>query len=157
LFIAIRAFVFAGLPTTRTFTSSAALALMASPWGLKMAPFASRRSARSMPCWRGLAPMSRATLVPSKASFASAVMSTESSRGKAQSWSSIAVPSAALSAGSISSSFSWIFSSGPSSWPEAIRNRIAYPIAPAAPVTVTVLAMESSPISRLLLKEPSHE
>jgi hypothetical protein len=28
---------------------------------------------------------------------------------------------------------------GPSSWPEAIRNRMAYPIAPAAPVTVTVL------------------
>src|SRR3546814_206634 len=36
LLIAIRAFVLAGLPTTRTFTSRFALRLSASPWGLKM-------------------------------------------------------------------------------------------------------------------------
>src|SRR5204863_203663 len=64
-------------------------------------------------------------------------MSIDSSRGNAQSSSSIAVPSAALTASGISSSDSWIFSSGPSIWPEAIRNRIAYPIWPAAPVTTT--------------------
>src|SRR5665811_1706701 len=49
----MRAFVFAGLPTTRTRTSSAAPALMASPWGLKMPPLASSRSPRSMPRPRG--------------------------------------------------------------------------------------------------------
>src|SRR5436190_3044237 len=64
-------------------------------------------------------------------------MSIDSSRGNAQSSSSIAVPSAALTASGISSSDSWIFSSGPSIWPEAIRNRIAYPIWPAAPVTTS--------------------
>ena len=47
--IAIRAFVFAGLPTTSTRMSSAAPALIASPCGLKMPPLASSRSARSIP------------------------------------------------------------------------------------------------------------
>jgi hypothetical protein len=52
-------------------------------------------------------------------------MSIASSSGKAQSTSSIAVPSAAWSAGSISSSRRRIFSSGPSICPEAMRNRMA--------------------------------
>ena len=69
--------------------------------------------------------MSRPTFAPSKASFGSEEMSIDSSSGKAQSSSSIAVPSAALRAGSISSSLSLSFSSGPSSWPEAARKRIA--------------------------------
>ncbi len=85
MFIAIRAFVFAGLPTTRTRTSSAAPALIASPCGLKIAPLASNRSARSIPFWRGLAPIKRATFEPSKASEASAVTSMDSRRGNAQS------------------------------------------------------------------------
>ena len=61
---AIRALVFAGLPTTSTLTSSAAPAAIASPWGLKIAPFASSRSARSMPFVRGRAPTSSAILTP---------------------------------------------------------------------------------------------
>ena len=95
---AISAFVFAGLPTTRIFTSSAAPAFSASPCGLKIAPLASSRSARSMPFERGRAPISSATLTPSNAFFGSSWMSIDSSSGNAQSSSSIAVPSAALTA-----------------------------------------------------------
>ena len=69
--IAISALVLAGLPTTRTFTSSAAPALIASPCGLKMPPLASSRSERSMPGPRGRAPTSRPMLQPSKAAFGS--------------------------------------------------------------------------------------
>ena len=69
--IAIRQFVLAGLPTTSTLTSSAAPALIASPCGLKIAPFASSRSERSMPLVRGRAPTSSATLQPSNACFGS--------------------------------------------------------------------------------------
>ena len=58
--------------------------------------------------------------------------------GNAQSSSSIAVPSAAWSAGVISSRFSTTGVSGPNMAPEAMRNNSAYPIWPAAPVTVTV-------------------
>jgi hypothetical protein len=122
---AIRAFVFAGFPTTRMRTSSAAPALIASPCGLKMPPFASSRSARSIPLLRGRAPTSRPTLQPSKASFASAVMSMPWSSGKAQSWSSIAVPSAALRASGISSRRSLTGVSEPSISPAAMRKRSA--------------------------------
>ena len=72
---AISAFVLAGLPTTSTLMSSAAPAAIASPCGLKMAPLASSRSARSMPFVRGRAPTSSAMFVPSKAAFASSKMS----------------------------------------------------------------------------------
>ena len=68
---AISAFVFAGLPTTRTLMSSAAPAAIASPCGLKMPPLASRRSARSMPFVRGRAPTSSAMFVPANACLAS--------------------------------------------------------------------------------------
>ncbi len=122
---AIRAFVFAGLPTTRIFTSSAAPALSASPCGLKIAPLASSRSARSIPFERGRAPMSSATFTPSNACLGSSWMFTPRSSGNAQSSSSSAVPSAALTASGISSSDSSTSVSGPSSWPEAMRNRIA--------------------------------
>src|SRR5262245_59549393 len=64
-------------------------------------------------------------------------MSIDDSSGKAQSSSSIAVPSAALTASGISSSDRATGVSGPSSCPDAIRNSSAYPIWPAAPVTVT--------------------
>ena len=104
LLIAIRALVLAGLPTTSTLTSSAAWAAIASPCGLKMPPFASSRSARSMPLVRGRAPTSRATLQPSKAVAASSVTSMLASSGNAQSNSSSAVPSAAFTASGISSS-----------------------------------------------------
>ena len=125
LLIAISAFVLAGLPTTRIFTSSAALALSASPWGLKIWPLASSRSARSMPFERGRAPTSIATLTPSNAFAGSSWMSTLSSSGNAQSKSSSAVPSAAFTACGISSRLSWTFVSGPSSWPDAMRNSSA--------------------------------
>ena len=60
LCMAMRALVLAGLPTTSTRTSSAALSERALPWTVKMAPLASRRSLRSMPFERGRAPTSRA-------------------------------------------------------------------------------------------------
>jgi len=72
---AMRALVLAGLPTTRTRTSAAATALMASPWGLKMPPLADSRSPRSMPLVLGRAPTSRMMLAPSKATRGSSVMS----------------------------------------------------------------------------------
>ena len=78
-----------------------------------------------MPFERGRAPTSSATLAPSKALLASSEISMSLSSGKAQSNSSSAVPSAALTASGISSRRSSTFSSGPSSWPEAMRNRIA--------------------------------
>ena len=100
---AIKQLVLAGLPTTSTLMSSAACAFSTSPWGLKMPPLASSRSLRSIPLVRGFAPTSSATLTPSKASFGSSEMSMPASSGKAQSTSSIAVPSAALTASGISS------------------------------------------------------
>ena len=125
LLIAISAFVFAGLPTTRILTSSAAPAFSASPCGLKIWPLASSRSARSMPFERGRAPTSIATFTPSNACVGSSKISVEASSGKAQSWSSMAVPSAALTASGISSRRRSICSSGPSIWPLAIRNSSA--------------------------------
>jgi hypothetical protein len=139
--IAISAFVLAGLPTTRTCRSLAAWALSACPCGLKMPPLASSRSARSIPARAGRAPTSRATLTPSNATFGSSLMSMLESSGKAQSVSSIAVPSAAPSAGVISSRRSATGVSGPSIAPLAMRNRMAYPIWPAAPVTATLTGL----------------
>ena len=66
LVIAMRALVLAGLPVTPMRTSSAATALRALPWAVKIAPLASSRSPRSMPGPRGRAPTSRARLTPSK-------------------------------------------------------------------------------------------
>ena len=60
LFMAMRALVLAGLPTTRMRTSAAALSLRALPCTVKMAPLASSRSLRSMPFERGREPTSRA-------------------------------------------------------------------------------------------------
>ena len=62
LFIAIRQFVLAGLPTTSTFTSAAARAFSALPWTVKILPLALSSSARSMPFVRGREPTSSATL-----------------------------------------------------------------------------------------------
>jgi hypothetical protein len=92
---AIRQFVLAGLPTTRTFTSRLAAAESASPWGLKMPPLALRRSERSMPSLRGMAPTSSATSASPKAVSASSVLTMPASSGKAQSSSSMATPSSA--------------------------------------------------------------
>ncbi len=122
---AIRQLVFAGLPTTSTLMSSAAPEFSALPCGSKILPFASSRSARSIPFERGRAPISSATFAPSKAWFASSWISIERSSGNAQSSSSIAVPSAALTASGISSSESATGVSGPSIWPLAMRKRIA--------------------------------
>src|SRR5450830_85812 len=103
-----------------------------------MPPFAESRSARSIPPVRGRAPTSSATLAPSKAAVASSKMSTPASSGKAQSSSSSATPAAALRPWVTSRRRSRTGVSAPSSWPEAIRNSNAYPIWPAAPVTVTL-------------------
>src|SRR5450830_2052424 len=103
-----------------------------------MPPFADSRSARSMPAVRGRAPTSSATFAPSKAAVASSKMSTPASSGKAQSSSSSATPAAALSPCVTSRRRSRTGVSAPSSWPEAMRNSSAYPIWPAAPVTVTL-------------------
>ena len=78
-----------------------------------------------MPGPRGRAPTSRPTLQPSKAGFGSSKMSILRSSGKAQSSSSIAVPSAALTASGISSRLSSTGVSGPSIWPLAMRNSSA--------------------------------
>ena len=64
-------------------------------------------------------------LTPSKATFGSSEISILLSSGKAQSSSSIAVPSAALTASGISSRLSCTGVSGPSICPLAIRKRIA--------------------------------
>ena len=118
----MRAFVFAGLPTTRILTSFLALRERASPCGLKIPPFADSRSARSMPALRGIAPTSRATSASPKAASASSVQMMSVSSGKAQSSSSIFTPFRAPSAGVISSSCSFTGVSGPSIDPEAMRN-----------------------------------
>ena len=54
--LAIKAFVFAGLPTTKIFTFLLALLFMANPWWVKIFAFASRRSLLSIPGPRGIAP-----------------------------------------------------------------------------------------------------
>ena len=64
--MAMSALVLAGLPVTPMRTSSAATALRALPWAVKMAPLAESRSPRSMPGPRGRAPTRRARLTPSK-------------------------------------------------------------------------------------------
>ena len=123
--IAMSALVLAGLPTTSTLQSALALAAMALPCTVKMAPLAESRSARSMPALRGMAPMRRATSASPKATSASSVFTTSARSGKAQSSSSIATPSSALSAGVTSSSCRMTGWSGPSIWPLAMRGRMA--------------------------------
>ncbi len=122
---AIRALVFAGLPTTRTLMSSAAFSLMALPCGPKMPPLAESRSPRSMPAVRGRAPTRRATLAPSNAVAALSVMVMSRSSGNAQSSSSMATPSAALRPCGISSRRRFTGTSAPSRWPEAMRKSSA--------------------------------
>ncbi len=120
---AMRQFVLQGLPTTTTRTSEAAWAAMASPWGPKMPPLMVSRSLRSMPALRGIEPTSSAHDVPSKAALASEVGSIPARSGKAQSSSSMTTPASAPMAGSISSRRSTTGWSGPSIWPDAMRNR----------------------------------
>ena len=103
LVIAMSALVLAGLPVTPMRTSSAATALRALPWAVKIAPLAESRSPRSMPGPRGRAPTSRARLTPSKIFSASEPISTPERSGNAQSSSSMTTPSSVLRAGSISS------------------------------------------------------
>ena len=67
-------------------------------------------------------------LTPANALAGSSVMSIEASSGKAQSSSSIAVPSAAFTAAGISSRRRATGVSAPSIAPLAIRNSSAYPI-----------------------------
>jgi hypothetical protein len=125
----------AGLPTTSTLTSGFATSASARPWAVKMAPFASRRSFRSIPLVRGRLPTKKAMSAPSKAVVASSVWTMPASSGNAQSDSSMATPPRAGSAGVISRRRSTMGRSRPSA-PLASRKTRLYPIWPAAPVTV---------------------
>ena len=78
-----------------------------------------------MPGPRGRAPTSSAMFTPSNATLGSSVISIAVSNGNAQSSSSIAVPSAALTAAGISSRRSSTGVSGPSIAPLAMRNSSA--------------------------------
>ena len=120
--IAINALVLAGLPTTNTLTSRLAERDRAWPWGWKIPPLAERRSLRSIPALRGIAPTKSATSASPKARSASSVHTTSLKSGKAQSSSSMRTPSRAPSAGVISNSCRATGVSGPSIAPEAIRN-----------------------------------
>ncbi len=120
---AIRQLVLHGLPTTSTRTSEAALAAMARPWGPKIPPLTVSRSPRSIPAFRGIDPTNRAQDVPSNAASRSVVVTMSLTRGNAQSSISMTTPSSAFIPGSISSRRSTTGWSGPSSWPEAMRNR----------------------------------
>ncbi len=104
LLIAIKAFVFAGFPTTSTLTSRLATSFNARPCSVKIAPFASRRSLRSMPGPRGRLPTSIAMSASRNATFASSLATTPRRSGNAPSASSIITPSTAFIAGGISSS-----------------------------------------------------
>ena len=121
---AMRQFVLQGLPTTRMRTSESAFSAMARPCGLKIPPFTLRRSPRSMPALRGMEPTRSAHDVPSKAVLRSEVATMSCTSGKAQSSISITTPSSTRMAGSISSRRSTIGWSSPSSWPDAMRNRM---------------------------------
>ena len=127
-FIAMRAFVLAGLPTTSTLTSRAACSLRARPCGPKIRPFSASRSLRSMPLPRGRAPTRRAKRASRNASFGSSVTTKPCTRGYAQSSISITTPPRAGSAGGISRSWRMTGWSGPSISPEAIRKRSEYAI-----------------------------
>ena len=60
LFIAMYAFVLAGLPTTSTLTLRLAFWSSALPWAVKIWPLIASSSARSMPALRGIEPTSKA-------------------------------------------------------------------------------------------------
>ena len=119
---AIKALVFAGLPTTRTLISAAALSLIALPCAEKIAAFASKRSLRSIPGPRGRAPTKSAYCESLNASLASSVHTIPANSGNAQSSSSIATPFKASKAGVISSICRMTGWLGPSISPAAIRN-----------------------------------
>ncbi len=118
---AMSAFVLAGLPVTVMRMPSAACSWIARPCAAKIAPFAASRSARSIPFERGLAPTSSACSAPSNATSASAVVSTDASRGKAASCSSITTPSSAGRACGTSRMRRRTGWSGPSMSPAAMR------------------------------------
>mmetsp|Transcript_4634 Transcript_4634/g.9597 ORF Transcript_4634/g.9597 Transcript_4634/m.9597 type:complete len:223 (+) Transcript_4634:237-905(+) len=88
----MRALVLAGLPTTTVLQVFLAVLSMAAPVLLKMAPLSLRRSARSIPGPRGLAPTRMAASTPSKPFSRLSVSTIPFTRGKAASLISIAVP-----------------------------------------------------------------
>ena len=122
---AMRQFVLQGLPTTRTRTSSAALAAIDRPWAAKIPALMPSRSLRSMPALRGTAPTSSAQFAPRNASSAFEVVTTPRRSGKAQSSSSMATPSSDGSAASSSRRRSSTLVWGPNIWPEAMRKTSA--------------------------------
>jgi len=99
----MRQLVLHGLPMTRTRTLLAALSWIALPWGAKIPPLMDSRSPRSIPAFRGTDPTSSAHEVSSKAFSVLLVRMMSDRSGNAQSSSSMATPSSAFIAGSISS------------------------------------------------------
>ena len=92
LLIAINALVLQGFPTTRTRTSSAALAAIAFPCSVKIPPLIFNKSERSIPALRGTEPTSNAQLAPLNPSAKSLVATTSFNNGKAQSSNSMITP-----------------------------------------------------------------
>mmetsp|Transcript_14372 Transcript_14372/g.44861 ORF Transcript_14372/g.44861 Transcript_14372/m.44861 type:complete len:233 (-) Transcript_14372:104-802(-) len=99
----IAAFVFAGLPTTRTLHVGLPTRASDLPASAKMWQFFLSRSARSMPSLRGNAPSITATSAPVNAVSWSSVVSTRPSVGRRRSSSSSLTPPSASSAGVTSS------------------------------------------------------
>lgn len=79
------ALVFAGLPTTRTFTSGFEWAARALPWEANIFTLAANKSLRSIPSRRGMAPTKKAASRSLNATSSLVVATTECTRGKAQS------------------------------------------------------------------------
>mmetsp|Transcript_18337 Transcript_18337/g.47251 ORF Transcript_18337/g.47251 Transcript_18337/m.47251 type:complete len:218 (+) Transcript_18337:555-1208(+) len=99
----MRAFVFAGLPTTTILQLGLPTLASALPCSVKMPPFLARRSLRSMPSLRGKAPTRMATSASTNASSGFDVTSVFPSSGARRSSSSSTTPCTASSAGATSS------------------------------------------------------
>jgi len=87
---AIKAFVFAGLPTTKTLTVLLALSPKALPYSIKILAFSFNKSALSIPGPLGLAPTNKAWSRSLKPVAKLSVTVTPANVGKAQSYNSIA-------------------------------------------------------------------
>uniref|UniRef100_A0A1L8D7X2 Uncharacterized protein n=1 Tax=Nyssomyia neivai TaxID=330878 RepID=A0A1L8D7X2_9DIPT len=140
----MKALVFAGLPTTSTFTSLRAYLSRAAPCTLKIFTFAARRSLRSIPSLRGIAPTRNAAATSLNATAGSSVAITFASSGNAQSSSSITTPPKTPIIGGMSKRCKIIFCCRPKTSPLAIICSSEYPICPAAPVTTTRIGSQSA-------------
>ena len=124
-FWAMVALVFAGLPTTRTRTSSAAPSLMALPWGPKMPAL----GLEQVGALHALAARHGTHQVRDVGALECTVDVVEDlNAGQGRERAVVELHGGALgglTAWGISSRFSLTGTSGPNSWPEAMRNRRA--------------------------------